>query len=291
MSSLIRSTRITLEMIKIEHSLFALPFALLGALLAAGGLPSLPVIFWIVVAMVGARSSAMAFNRLVDRQYDGQNPRTKNRAIPAGLVSVGYVKVFVIVSALVFILAAAMLNRLALYLSPVALASILLYSYAKRYTAYTHLLIGWCLAIAPAGAWIAVRGRLDSPIPWFLSLAVLTWTAGFDIIYSCQDVAFDRQVGLRSLPVRYGINRALWIARALHVVTFVSLVAVAWLSGMKTLGVLGLMATAALLVRQHAIVKPHDLSRVDQAFFTTNAYISVILFLTMGADILWRSLQ
>lgn len=291
MSSLVRSTRITLEMIKIEHSLFALPFALLGALLAADGLPSPSVLFWIVVAMVGARSSAMAFNRLVDRQYDGQNPRTKNRAIPAGLVSVNYVRVFVVISALMFVLAAAMLNRLALYLSPVALASILLYSYAKRYTAYTHLLIGWCLAIAPAGAWIAVRGSLDSPVPWCLSLAVLTWTAGFDIIYSCQDVAFDAQAGLRSMPVRYGVHRALWIARALHVVTFVSLVMVAWLSGMKALGALGLVATAALLIRQHVLVKPHDLSRVDQAFFTTNAYMSVVLFFTMGGDVLWRSLH
>jgi 4-hydroxybenzoate polyprenyltransferase len=287
-SSLVRSTQITLEMIKIEHSIFALPFALLGAILAADGFPPLRVLFWIVVAMIGARSTAMAFNRLVDRNFDGENPRTKNRAIPAGLVTVGFVKVFVLISSLVFFLASAMLNHLTLLLSPVALASILLYSYAKRYTAYTHLMIGWCLAIAPTGAWIAVQGGLDSPIPWCLSLAVMTWTAGFDIIYSCQDIEFDSQAGLHSIPERFGISRALWVSRGLHLATFLSLLVVAWLSGMRALGVLGLVATAVLLIRQHFLVRPDDLSRVDQAFFTTNAYISVILFFAMGGEILMR---
>jgi 4-hydroxybenzoate polyprenyltransferase len=289
LTGLVRSTKITLEMIKIEHTLFALPFALLGAILAAGGWPSGRVVFWILVAMIGARSAAMAFNRLADRDYDGANPRTKNRAIPTGLVSIGFVKWFVVASSAVFFLAAAMLNHLTLILSPLALASILLYSYTKRLTAYSHLVLGWCLAIAPTGAWLAVRGSLDSMVPLCLSLGVMMWTAGFDILYACQDVEFDRRVGLYSLPQRWGIPAALYAARLLHIVTFASFSTVAVLLQMKVLGILGLIMMAALLVRQHLLVKPHDLSRLNQAFFTTNASLSIVLLLTMGGEILMRS--
>src|SRR5215470_16622031 len=201
-STVIKNTRLTLEMIKIEHTLFALPFAFLGAVLAANGLPSLRQILWIIVAMVGARSAAMAFNRIADRHFDARNPRTANRALPAGLLSVGFVWAFTIVSIGIFLLAAAMLNRLTLLLAPVALASVLLYSYTKRWTFLSHIVLGWCLSIAPTGAWIAVRGELNSPIPLLLSLVVLLWTAGFDVLYACQDFEFDRREGLHSIPAK-----------------------------------------------------------------------------------------
>jgi len=287
-ATLWRNTQLTLEMIKIEHTLFALPFALLGAILAADGLPDGRTLFWILVAMVGARSAAMAFNRLVDREFDRQNPRTRDRALPAGRVSPGYVRAFVLISATLFLVAAAMLNRLTLRLAPVALASILLYSYTKRFTAYSHLVLGWCLAIAPTGAWIAVRGALDDWLPLAVSLAVMMWVAGFDVIYACQDVDFDRQVGLRSLPARFGLRRALWIARGFHAVAFASLVWAFRLAGLRWLGGVGLVATLWLLIRQHRLVRPDDLSRVNEAFFTTNACVSLILLLTMGGEVLLR---
>ncbi len=289
-TAILRHTRVTLAMIKFEHTLFALPFALLGALLAARGWPSGRVLFWILVAMVGARSAAMAFNRLVDRQYDGANPRTRNRALPAGLVSVRFVKMFIVISAAVFFLAAAMLNRMTLLLSPIALASILLYSYAKRVTSYTHLFIGWCLALAPSGAWIAVRGSFSPwTVPLWLSVAVMTWTAGFDIIYSCQDVEFDRRAGLHSFPRKWGIARALWIARGLHGLTFISLLVVVVAAELYGLGIVGLVLAGGLLIRQHLLVKPDDLSRVNEAFFTVNAYLSLVLLVTLGGDVLLRS--
>ncbi|MFN7947471.1 MAG: UbiA-like polyprenyltransferase [Blastocatellia bacterium] len=280
-----RSLKITLEMIKIEHTLFALPFAFLGAVLAANGLPSLRQIFWIVVAMVGARSAAMAFNRLVDREYDAANPRTAMRALPAGLLSARFVALFTLASSLLFFFAAAMLNRLTLLLAPVALASVLVYSYTKRFTSLAHLVLGWCLSIAPTGAWIAVRGAIDSPVPLLLSLSVMLWTAGFDVIYACQDYEFDVRTGLRSVPQRFGIANALWIARLLHAGMFAALVAVYVLTGLHWIGLLGVMATAALLVYQHSIVRADDLTRLNAAFFTTNAFVSVILFVTVAADI------
>ena len=281
-----KNLKTTLEMIKFEHTLFALPFALLGAILAARGWPGGTRIFWILVAMVGARSAAMAFNRLVDRDIDAANPRTRMRAIPAGLLGTRYVLLFTIVAAAVFMAAAAMLNSLTLKLAPVALGSVLFYSYTKRFTAFSHVVLGWALAIAPTGAWIAVRGAIDSPIPVLLSLAVLLWTAGFDIIYACQDADFDRRVGLRSLPAWLGIARALVVARFFHLVMFVVLLWVARLSGLHWIGMIGLVATAGLLIHQHRLVSPDDLSRLDVAFFTTNAYVSVILFVTISADVL-----
>jgi 4-hydroxybenzoate polyprenyltransferase len=282
---MLRSLKITLEMIKIEHTLFALPFAFLGAVLAARGLPSGWQILWIIVAMVGARSAAMAFNRLIDRRYDAANPRTASRALPAGLLSVQFVATFTIVSAALFFLAAAMLNQLTLLLSPIALGSVLFYSYTKRFTSLSHLVLGWCLSIAPTGAWVAVRGAIDSPVPLLLSLAVLLWTAGFDIIYACQDHEFDVRAGLHSLPQRFGIARALWLARGLHAAMFAALLAIYFLTGLHWLGLLGILATAALLIYQHRLVRADDLSRLNVAFFTTNAYVSVILFLTIAADI------
>ena len=229
---MLRNLKITLEMIKVEHTLFALPFAFLGAVLAANGLPTGRQILWIVVAMVGARSAAMAFNRLVDWRFDAANPRTATRAIPAGLLSVQFVAIFTVASAAVFFLAAAMLNRLTLLLSPIALFSVLIYSYTKRFTSLSHLALGWALSIAPTGAWIAVRGAIDSPVPLLLSLAVMLWTAGFDIIYACQDREFDAETGLNSIPAKFGIARALWISRGLHAAMFAALTSVFFLTGL-----------------------------------------------------------
>jgi 4-hydroxybenzoate polyprenyltransferase len=284
-STVIKNTRLTLEMIKIEHTLFALPFAFLGALLAANGLPALRQILWIIVAMVGARSAAMAFNRIADRTIDARNPRTATRALPAGLLSVGFVWAFTILAAAVFLLAAAMLNRLTLLLAPVALASVLLYSFTKRWTQFSHIVLGWCLAIAPTGAWIAVRGEIGSPVPLLLSLVVLLWTAGFDILYACQDFDFDRREGLRSIPARIGIVRALWTARALHFAAFIALLWLYLLTGLGPLAFAGVLATGALLIYQHRLVRADDLGRLNAAFFTTNAFVSVILLVTFGSAV------
>src|SRR5687768_108033 len=283
-STVIKNTRLTLEMIKIEHTLFALPFAFLGAVLAARGLPSPWQILWIVVAMIGARSAAMAFNRIADRSFDARNPRTASRALPAGLLSIGFVWAFTLVSAAVFLFAAAMLNRLTLLLAPVALASVLLYSFTKRWTQFSHLVLGWCLSIAPTGAWIAVRGEIGSAIPLLLSLVVLLWTAGFDILYACQDYDFDRREGLRSIPARVGIARALWIARTLHAGAFLALVWLYLITGLGPMALAGVIATGALLVYQHRLVRAGDLGRLNAAFFTTNAFVSVILLVTFGRD-------
>ena len=282
---MLASLKTTLEMIKIEHTLFALPFALLGAVLAARGLPSARTLIWILVAMVAARSAAMAFNRLVDAKYDASNPRTRIRALPAGLLSHSFVKVFTIVASVVFLLAAWQLNRLTLLLSPIALASVLFYSYTKRFTHFSHLVLGWCLSIAPTGAWIAVRGSIDSPVPLLLSLAVALWTAGFDIIYACQDRDVDVESGLHSIPQRFGIPGALWTARLLHIAMIAILFIIFWLTGLHWPGLAGIIATALLLAYQHSIVSPGDLSRLNVAFFTTNAWVSVILFVTVAIDI------
>ena len=291
MPALLRNVRTTLEMIKIEHTLFALPFAFLGAVLAANGLPSIKQLVWITAAMVGARSTAMAFNRIADRHYDSLNPRSSSRALPAGLLSVGFVWAFTLVSASLFFLAAAMLNRLTLVLAPVALASVLLYSFSKRWTLLSHLLLGWCLSIAPTGAWIAVRGALDSPVPLLLSLVVMLWTAGFDVLYACQDYDFDVAAGLHSIPKQFGIARALLIARLLHVGAFAALVALYWITHLGVFALLGVVATAALLFYQHRLVRADDLSKLNAAFFTTNAFVSVILFLTFGGAALLRTLS
>ena len=287
-AGIVSNIRTTLEMIKIEHTLFALPFALLGAVLAAHGLPSVSQIVWIAVAMVGARSTAMAFNRVADKDYDARNPRTKTRAIPSGKLSVVFVLIFTIVGAGTFLLAAAMLNRLTLILSPIALASIMLYSYTKRWTTLSHIVLGWCLAIAPTGAWIAVRGTIDSPAPLLLSLVVMLWTAGFDVLYACQDFDFDRREGLYSIPARFGIARALWISRGLHAGAFAALVLLYFVTNLGLPAIVGVVATGALLVYQHTLVRANDLSKLNAAFFTTNAFVSVILFLSFGSAVLFQ---
>ena len=288
MSTVIRNTRLTLEMIKIEHTLFALPFAFLGAILGANGLPTGRTLLWIVVAMVGARSTAMAFNRIADRKIDARNPRTASRAIPAGLLSVGFVWAFTAISASLFLIAAAMLNRLTLILAPVALASVMLYSLTKRWTQLSHIVLGWCLSIAPTGAWIAVRGEIGSAIPLLLSLVVLLWTAGFDVLYACQDFEFDRSEGLHSIPAHFGISRALWISRGLHAAAFLALVSLYIISSLGLVALIGVLATGTLLLYQHRLVRADDLGRLNAAFFTTNAFVSVILLVTFGSAVFMR---
>jgi len=285
--------RLTLEMIKFEHSVFALPFALTGALLAIheGRLAAPQVagrLGWIVVAMVGARSAAMAFNRIVDADLDARNPRTKMRHIPANLLSRSFAWGFVAVSSLVFLLAARALNPLCFRLAPLALGIVFLYSFTKRFTSLSHLVLGFALGISPAAAWIAVRGELDPRILW-LTAAVTCWTAGFDIIYACQDYEFDRQAGLFSLPRGLGVARALVVSRLLHGLMLACLLALVRSLSLGAIAVAGVGVVAALLVWEHRLVRADDLSRVDAAFFTMNGYVSVLFFLFWAADILYAS--
>ena len=287
--------RLTLEMIKFEHSVFALPFALTGALLAwrEGGLTGAEAgqkLLWIVIAMVGARSAAMAFNRVVDADLDARNPRTRARHLPAGLISRGFAWGFVVFSGLVFLLAARQLNPLCFHLAPAALGVVFLYSFTKRFTSFSHLVLGFALGIAPAAAWIAMRGSLDPRILW-LTAAVTFWTAGFDVIYACQDYEFDIEASLFSLPRRLGMAGALRVAQALHVAMIGCLLALVWSLRLGVLSIVGVGAVALLLIYEHSLVKPDDLSRVDTAFFTMNGYVSVLFFLFWAADIflLWKS--
>jgi 4-hydroxybenzoate polyprenyltransferase len=284
---LFNNLRVTLEMIKWEHSIFALPFALCGAMLAASGLPTSHQLVWIIVAMLAARSAAMAFNRLADSSIDAANPRTRTRALPAGHLSPAFVATFVLVSCAIFILAASQLNRLTLWLSPVALAVLLLYSYTKRFTRLSHLVLGFALGIAPAAAWIAVRGSLDPRI-LLLTAAVTFWVAGFDILYACQDFDFDRDAGLHSIPRHIGIANALWIARAFHALMLLLLIALVPAFALGKLALIGVAAVMLLLLYEHSLVKPNDLSRLNAAFFTMNGVISVVFALFVAADILFR---
>lgn len=288
MSSIFTKLKTTLAMIKFEHTLFALPFAFLGAILAADGLPSWWQILWITVAMFGARSAAMTFNRIADRDIDAQNPRTAGRELPSGQLSVGFAWTFLYVSIAVFVLSSYMLNWLTFALSPVALLFVLGYSYAKRFTALAHVLLGFALSISPSAAWIAVRGNLLDVEPILLSLLVLMWTAGFDVLYACQDFEFDRSAGLRSIPTRFGIKRALWIARLFHFQAFIVLGLLYLVTGLGWLALAGVIAVGALLVYQHTLVKYDDLSRMNAAFFTTNAFVSVILLASFGGAVFLR---
>jgi 4-hydroxybenzoate polyprenyltransferase len=277
----------TLSMIKFSHTVFALPFALLAAVLAAGGVPPPRVLGLIFLAMVGARSAAMSFNRIVDRDVDALNPRTRAREIPSGVLSVRYVAVFCAASASLFVLAAALLNGLCLALSPVALAVVLGYSLTKRFTALSHVVLGLALAIAPVGAWIAVTGRL-ALLPVMLGLSVRFWVAGFDVIYSLQDEAFDRGAGLRSIPARLGGRRSLLVSAVFHAASLALLYGVFVLAGGGLLFGLGVALAGGFLVRQHAIVSTGDLTRVDAAFFTANGWLSVAVFVCGAADVLLR---
>ena len=272
-------------MIKFEHTLFALPFAFLGAVLAANGLPSWWQILWITAAMFGARSAAMTFNRIIDRRFDAENPRTATRELPSGKLSVSFAWAFFIASVILFEIAAYSLNWLTFALSPVALLSVLGYSYAKRFTSLAHLILGWSLAISPTAAWIAVRGAIDSEIPVLLSLIVMMWTAGFDVLYACQDYEFDKKAGLRSIPARFGIKNSLWIARLFHLQAFIVLLLLYFVTELGWLALLGVLMVGALMIYQHTLVKSNDLSRMNAAFFTTNAFVSVILFLTFGGAV------
>ena len=283
----LHNLRVTLEMIKWEHSIFALPFALCGAMLAAGGVPSAHQLVWIVVAMVAARSAAMAFNRWADAAIDAANPRTSTRALPAGHLSSAFVATFVVVSSGIFVLAASQLNRLALLLSPVALAVLLLYSYTKRVTRWSHLVLGFALGIAPSAAWIAVRGSLDPRI-LLLTAAVTFWVGGFDVLYACQDFEFDRQAGLHSIPRSVGIPAALWIARGFHLVMVGLLIALLIVFGMGKVAAGGVLAVILLLVYEHSLVRPNDLSKLNAAFFTMNGVISVLFFVFVAGDLLLR---
>ncbi len=284
---ILHNLRVTLEMIKWEHSIFALPFALCGALLAASGLPTAHQLLWIVVAMVAARSAAMAFNRLADATIDAANPRTRTRALPAGHLSPAFVNTFVVVSSAIFILASSQLNRLTLWLSPVALAVLLLYSYTKRFTRWSHLVLGFALGIAPAAAWIAVRGSLDPRI-LLLTAAVTFWVAGFDVLYACQDFQFDRDSGLHSIPRYVGISNALWIARAFHTIMLLLLIAMIPAFALGKLAIVGVVAVTLLLLYEHSLVKSDNLSNLNAAFFTMNGIISVVFALFIAADVLLR---
>jgi 4-hydroxybenzoate polyprenyltransferase len=272
-------------MIKWEHSVFALPFALCGAMLAAKGIPTLHQLLWIVIAMVAARSAAMSFNRLADASIDASNPRTRTRALPAGALTNAFVRNFVLVSSALFVVAAWQLNRLAFLLSPVALAILLLYSYTKRWTRWSHLVLGFALGVAPAAAWIAVRGSLDPRI-LLLTAAVTFWVAGFDVLYACQDHEFDQQAGLHSIPRYCGIGKSLWISRLFHVVMLFLLVTLVWVFGLGKFAFAGMIAVVLLLAYEHSLVSKDDLSKLDAAFFTMNGIIAVVFFIFIALDLL-----
>lgn len=288
MTGLLSKTRTTLEMIKWEHSIFALPFALTAALLAAGGLPAWRTLGWILLAMISARSSAMAFNRWADAELDAVNPRTWNRAIPAGQLSKGFALGFTTITALAFVLAAAQLNRLTLMLSPIVLLVLLGYSYMKRVTRWSHLVLGLALGLAPTAAWIAVRGAIDPRI-LVLTAAVTLWVGGFDVLYACQDYEHDRQAGLHSVPQSIGIPAAFWVARAMHLAMLGLLVWFGRLFQFHTVGWIGVCAVVVLLAYEHAIVSPRDLRRLNAAFFTMNGVIAVVFLLFVAADLWSRS--
>ena len=274
-------------MIKWEHSIFALPFALCGAMLAAGGMPTAAKLGWIILCMVSARSAAMAFNRIADAQIDAANPRTAARAIPAGTLSLKFAAIFVAIACGLFVLGASQLNRATLYLSPVALAIVLLYSYTKRFTRWSHLVLGFALGIAPAAAWIAVRGSLDLRI-LLLTAAVTFWVGGFDVLYACQDIDFDRANGLNSIPQALGVPRALLVARLLHLLMLGLLLALVLVFGLGKLAIAGVVVVALLLLYEHSLVSSHDLSKLNAAFFTMNGVIAVVFFVFVAADMLIR---
>ena len=289
-NAFLRKVRLTLEMIRFEHSVFALPFALTGALLAIreSGFATAGLawkLVWIVVAMLGARSAAMAFNRLLDADLDARNPRTRARHLPAGLLSRGFAWGFTAVSGLVFLLAARALNDLCFRLAPVALGVVFFYSFTKRFTSVSHLYLGFALGMSPAAAWIAIRGSLDPRILW-LTVAVTLWTAGFDVIYACPDYDFDTQEKLFSLPRRFGVAGALWCSRLFHVGMVLALAALVYSFRLGAMSVAGVVVVALLLIYEQSLVKPHDLSRVNAAFFTVNGYVSVLFFLFWATDIL-----
>jgi 4-hydroxybenzoate polyprenyltransferase len=285
LTGLVARVRTTLEMIKFEHSVFALPFALTGAVLAARGWPSWRQLLWIIAAMVAARSAAMTFNRIADLKFDALNPRTRARALPSGQLTLAFAAGFTAASCGVLVLAAYELNPLAFKLSPLVLVLLLGYSYTKRFTSWSHLVLGACLGLSPVAAWIALRGDVK-PAVLMLGAAVMFWVAGFDLIYACQDVDFDRRQRLFSIPARYGISTALWLSGLMHVAMLVLLIVVARMENLGWLAFAGVALVAALLAYEHGLVRPADLSRLNAAFFNINGYVSVLFFLTWAGDLL-----
>lgn len=284
MTGLFQQIKIFMEMIKFSHTIFALPFALSAALLAANGLPTGRQLLFLMLAMVGARTAAMAMNRLIDAEIDARNPRTVTRAIPAGLISKGAVLTAILLSTALLLWAAAMLNPLCLKLSPIALFFLILYSYCKRFTALAHVVLGICLAGAPIGAWVALKGTIELPAI-VLGLIVLFWVAGFDILYALQDLDYDREAGLHSIPVALGVDGSLWLARLFHLMTVCFLI---WLVYLLHLGLwfwLGTAAMTAMLLYEHWLLRAGDLTRLDAAFFTMNGYISLTFLAATAADI------
>lgn len=287
-NGIVTKTRVFLEMIKFSHTIFALPFALSGALLAANGLPAPAQLLWIVLAMVGARTAAMGLNRLIDAGIDARNPRTASRAIPAGLISKGTTLAFIAASIVLLLTAAAHLNPLCLKLAPLALFFLVLYSYCKRFTSLAHVVLGICLAAAPIGAWIAIRGSLDGPA-LILGGAVLFWVAGFDILYALQDLEFDRSAGLHSIPVLLGVEGSLWAARLFHMVMLALLLGLFSLLHLGGWFMIGILVAAAMLLYEHWLLRDGDLRKLDAAFFNMNGYISVVILLSTLAEVLTRN--
>jgi 4-hydroxybenzoate polyprenyltransferase len=283
--SLLSRIRTTLEMIKFEHSVFALPFALTGAVLALHGWPSTRQVLWLIVAMVAARSAAMTFNRIADFRFDAANPRTRDRALPAGHLSMSFAAAFTVVACAAFMIAAWELNPLAFKLAPLVIALLIGYSYTKRFTMLSHLVLGACLGLSPAASAIALRGAVDAGIA-LLGVAVMFWVAGFDLIYACQDVDFDRRQGLFSIPARFGVRAALWISGAMHAIMLALLVIVARLEHLGWVALLGVALVTVLLAYEHGLVRPSDLSRLNAAFFNINGYVSVLFFVTWAGDVL-----
>jgi 4-hydroxybenzoate polyprenyltransferase len=278
---------IFMEMIKFSHTIFALPFALTGALLAAGGIPTAEKILWIVLAMAGARTAAMAMNRLIDSDIDARNPRTAGRAIPAGLVGKGMTLFFIIAATALMLFSAAMLGPLCLKLSPFAIFFLALYSYCKRFTSFAHLVLGICLAAAPIGAWVAIRGSLDAPA-LLLGSAVLFWVAGFDILYALQDLEFDRAAGLHSIPVLLGVGGSLRTARIFHTIMIGLLLTLFNVMHLGVMFAAGIAVAATMLLYEHWLLRGNDITRLDAAFFNMNGYISVAILFFTAFEVLWR---
>ena len=277
--------KIFLEMIKFAHTVFALPFAFTAAVLAARGIPTAYQTFWIVVAMVGARTAAMGLNRIIDAEIDAKNPRTRGRAIPAGLINKGTVSIFVMIGILFLLFAAYRLNPLCLYLSPLILFFLVLYSYCKRFTYLAHLVLGICIAFAPLGAWVAIQGKIGGPA-LILAGSVVFWLAGFDTLYALQDLEFDREHGLHSIPVRLGVTGSLWIARIFHLLMLGLLLLLYWTMGLGLFFLIGLAITVAMLFYEHWLLRNGDLSKLDTAFFNMNGYISINIFVFTLVDVL-----
>ncbi|BCS51748.1 4-hydroxybenzoate octaprenyltransferase [Geobacter sp. SVR] len=284
---MLRKITIFLEMIKFSHTVFALPFALAGGLLAAGGLPTAGKLLWIVLAMVGARTAAMGLNRLIDAEIDARNPRTAGRAIPAGLIGKGTTLLFIVLSLALLLVSSARLNPLCLKLSPLAVFFLVLYSYCKRFTSLAHVVLGICLAAAPIGAWVAIRGRIDAPA-LILGGAVLFWVAGFDILYALQDLEFDRNAGLHSIPVALGVEGSLWMARIFHLVMLALLLGLFTTLRLGGFFMAGIVVTAGMLLYEHWLLRDGNLDRLDAAFFNMNGYISLVMLASTAADVLAR---